>query len=110
MVQGNRSHNYCNQSGSDTRPSILLELYYRPPCCLPRREPTHTQGERKDRSYHSIVGEGVTKRAASDPFGAFCHHKDRNKTQEKVDHRNNNNNNVHLSCAHQRPERSHYKY
>ena len=35
-------------------------------------ESAHTNEERK-RGY-SVSGEGVTKRAASGPFGTFCHH------------------------------------
>ena len=34
---------------------------------------THTQ-RRKGKTDYSVAGEGVTKRAASGPFGTFCHH------------------------------------
>ena len=35
--------------------------------------PTHTQ-RGKGKIDYSVAGEGVTKRAASGPFGTFCHH------------------------------------
>ena len=34
---------------------------------------THTQ-RGKEKTGYSVAGEGVTKRAASGPFGTFCHH------------------------------------
>ena len=39
---------------------------------------THTQ-RRKGKTGYSVAGEGVTKRAASGPFGTFCHHVVSNK-------------------------------
>ena len=36
---------------------------------------THTHTKRgKEKTGYSVDGEGVTKRAASGPFGTFCHH------------------------------------
>ena len=36
---------------------------------------THTHTQRgKGKTDYSVAGEGVTKRAASGPFGTFCHH------------------------------------
>ena len=37
------------------------------------RARTHTQ-RGKEKTGYSVAGEGVTKRAASGPFGTFCHH------------------------------------
>ena len=34
---------------------------------------THTQ-RGKEKTGYSVAGEGATKRAASGPFGTFCHH------------------------------------
>ena len=34
---------------------------------------THIHNEERKTCY-SVAGEGVTKRAASGPFGTFCHH------------------------------------
>ena len=34
---------------------------------------THTQ-RGKEKTGYSVAGEDVTKRAASGPFGTFCHH------------------------------------
>ena len=39
------------------------------------RDSTHTHTQRgKEKTGYSVAGEGVTKRAASGPFGTFCHH------------------------------------
>ena len=36
---------------------------------------THTHTQRgKGKTDYSVAGEGVTKRAASGPFGTLCHH------------------------------------
>ena len=36
---------------------------------------THTHTQRgKEKTGYSVAGKGVTKRAASGPFGTFCHH------------------------------------
>ena len=41
---------------------------------------THTHTQRgKEKTGYSVAGEGVTKRAASGPFGTFCHHVVSNK-------------------------------
>ena len=39
------------------------------------RAHTHTHTQRgKEKIDYSVTGKGVTKRAASGPFGTFCHH------------------------------------
>ena len=39
------------------------------------RAHTHTHTHRvKGKTDYSVAGEGVTNRAASGPFGTFCHH------------------------------------
>ena len=36
---------------------------------------THTHKKRgKENTGYSVAGKGLTKRAASGPFGTFCHH------------------------------------
>ena len=43
--------------------------------CARAHTHTHTHTQRgKEKIGYSVAGEGVTKRAASGPFGTFCHH------------------------------------
>ena len=53
-------------------------------------------------------GEGSCHEAVCQTHGAaFPRHKEPKLIAQKD---NNNDNNIHLSCAHQRPERSHDTY
>ena len=53
---------------------------------------------------------GLVHEGAETAHSGFVHEGAETAHSGLVHNNNNNNNNVHLSCAHQRPERSHDTY